>query len=52
MENFISNLILKEIRKINKFPKIKILVSGLTYKANVSDLRNSLAIKIFLNIKK
>ncbi len=52
MENFITNLIIKKISKINKFPKKKILVSGLTYKANVSDLRNSLAIKIFLNIKK
>jgi UDP-N-acetyl-D-galactosamine dehydrogenase len=52
MENFITNLILKKISKINKFPTKKILVAGLTYKPNVSDLRNSLAIKIFLNIKR
>jgi len=52
MKNFITNLIIKKIREINKFTQKKILVAGLTYKPNVSDLRNSLAIKIFLNIKK
>ena len=50
MVSFITKLILKDINKIkNKKPKI--LISGLTYKPNVPDTRNSLAIEIFNNIK-
>ena len=35
-----------------KSKKKKILFCGLTYKENVSDLRNSLSLKIFREIKK
>ena len=43
----------KEIlNKINKIKNKKILLCGLTYKANVSDIRNSLALKIFENLSK
>ena len=48
MVNFILNLILKKLKnKMNK----KILVAGLTYKQNTSDIRNSLALKIFQKLK-
>ena len=53
MKNFIFNIVNEEIKKKN--PEIKnkkILVAGLTYKANVSDPRNSLAIKIYKKLKK
>ncbi len=49
LKTFIINKIQKEIK--NK--KLKnILILGLTYKANVSDIRNSLALDIFKNLKK
>ncbi len=48
MTNFIFKLINKEIKTTNK----KITVLGLTYKPNVSDIRNSLALKIFYKLKK
>jgi len=52
MEKFI----ISEIKqKINKFKiaknKIKILIVGVTYKKNVCDIRNSLPLKIFINLK-
>jgi len=40
----------KILEKIKKIENKKILICGLTYKANVSDTRNSLALKIFKNI--
>ena len=48
MKNFIISLIKKKLNtyKIN-FLKDKIVFAGLTYKKNVSDLRNSHALKIF-----
>ena len=49
MENFVYKRILD---KIKKFKKRKILICGLTYKQNVSDLRNSLAFSIFKKLKK
>ena len=51
MVSFVTKMILKDIKKIKKV-KPRILISGLTYKPNVPDTRNSLAIKIFNNIKK
>jgi UDP-N-acetyl-D-glucosamine/UDP-N-acetyl-D-galactosamine dehydrogenase len=40
------------IKKIAKAKAKKILVCGTTYKANVPDIRNSLSLNIYLNIKK
>lgn len=40
------------INKIKKIKNKKILLCGLTYKANVSDTRNSLALKIFENLSR
>ena len=49
----ISHFIQKEIEiKIKKNNLKKILILGVSYKANVSDLRNSLALKIYHNLKK
>ena len=49
----ISHFIQKEIEiKIKKNNLKKILILGISYKANVSDLRNSLALKIYQNLKK
>jgi len=52
MTNFTFNLINKEIKRKTEKKNIKISVAGLTYKPNVSDLRNSLALKIYKKIKK
>ena len=40
----------KIFEKMKKIKNKKVLICGLTYKANVSDIRNSLALKIFKNI--
>ena len=49
MVNYVENKIMYEVKKRN----IKtILLSGLTFKKNVSDIRNSLSLKIFKNLKK
>ena len=49
MENFIF----KEIKKIiRNFKKPQILISGITYKKDVADIRNSLPLNIFLNLRK
>jgi UDP-N-acetyl-D-mannosaminuronate dehydrogenase len=40
------------INKIKKIKNKKVLLCGLTYKANVSDTRNSLALKIFENLSR
>ena len=52
MEAFIFDKIYKKISEINKNTKKKIVIAGLTYKPNVADLRNSLAIKIYRKLKK
>lgn len=52
MENFIFKLIKKEIGENIKIKNKKIAVIGLTYKPNVSDIRNSLALKIFNKLRK
>ena len=49
MENFIF----KEIKKIIKsLKKPQVLISGITYKKDVADIRNSLPLNIFLNLRK
>ena len=44
--------IINDIKNIKVQKNIKILIAGLTYKPDVPDLRNSLAIDIFKLIKK
>ena len=51
MEKFILRKIVSKISKFNNLRK-KIAVIGLTYKPNVADLRNSLAMNIFKSLKK
>jgi|TARA_B110000438_G_C15806212_1_gene647470 UDP-N-acetyl-D-galactosamine dehydrogenase len=51
MEAFIFEKIYKKILDIKKIKNKKIVIAGLTYKPNVADLRNSLAIKIFRKLK-
>ena len=49
MQDFVYKQILN---KVKKFKNRKILICGLTYKQNVSDLRNSLAFAIYKKLKK
>ena len=49
MENFVYQSIIK---KINFFNCKKILIAGITYKANVADIRNSLALNILIELQK
>lgn len=49
LQTFIEKSIIK---KIIKQKAKKILICGITYKANVPDIRNSLSLNIYLNIKK
>lgn len=49
MENFVYKSIIK---KINSFNCRRILIAGVTYKANVADVRNSLALNIYKRLKK
>ena len=51
MEKFVLNKIYSEIKKIKK-RNAKILVAGICYKAEVSDIRNSLPFSIFKKLKK
>ena len=52
MEHFVFSLIHSKLLKIKKLKTKKILVAGLTYKPNVADLRNSLALKILIKLRK
>ena len=52
MEKFIFKKIFETIHKIKNRNQKKIVVAGLTYKPNVADLRNSLALKIFKKLKR
>lgn len=52
MEDFIYSKIYKKIFNSKKNSFKKIVIAGLTYKPNVSDLRNSLALNIFKRFKK
>tara|TARA_Y100000816_G_scaffold292631_1_gene289347 strand:- start:4906 stop:6099 length:1194 start_codon:yes stop_codon:yes gene_type:complete len=47
---YLKNELIKKLKKI-KLKRKKILFCGLTYKKNVSDLRNSLSLKIYKKIK-
>tara|TARA_B110000858_G_C17792387_1_gene470618 strand:- start:796 stop:2031 length:1236 start_codon:yes stop_codon:yes gene_type:complete len=50
MEVMLTKIISDKIKK-NKY-KNKILISGITYKKNVPDTRNSIPLNIYLNLKK
>ena len=50
MTKIIANKIKKEIKNKN-LEKKKILICGLTYKKDVADIRNSLSLKIYKEIK-
>ncbi len=52
MVNFVTKKILIKLNKVKNIKNKKILILGLTYKKNVADTRNSLAIKVFRNLKK
>ena len=53
MSKYIVSYLKKELKKINKnIFNAKILLVGLTYKENVSDIRNSLALDIYRHLKK
>ena len=52
MKNYVISEILKCIKKNKLNNKVKILILGISYKYGVSDLRNSLGLKIFNNLKK
>jgi len=52
MAKVVENKILDEIKKINFKEKKRIIICGLSYKKDVADLRNSLALKIYKNIRK
>ena len=52
MKNYVINEIFKCIKKNKLNKKTKILIAGISYKYGVSDLRNSLNLKIFEKIKK
>ena len=54
MKTFINDKIINSIKKFNKLNKRKpcLAICGLTYKNDVADIRNSLALEIYLKIKK
>ena len=52
MANTVRKEIIYKLKKYDPNNNKKILVCGLTYKENVSDLRNSLPLKIFKDLKK
>ena len=52
MEKFIYKNIYEKILRIKKSNHKKIVIAGLTYKTDVSDLRNSFALEIFKKLKR
>ncbi len=52
MEEFILKKIISDIKKIKNYKKSKIVVLGLTYKPDVPDYRNSLALNIYQKLRK
>ncbi len=52
MEQFILKQVILELKKLESYKKKKITVMGLTYKSNVPDHRNSLAVNIYRKLKK
>ncbi len=51
MQQIIKKNIQNKLKKIDPNKNKKILICGLTYKKNVADLRNSLPLKIFKDLK-
>ncbi len=51
MEEIIRKKIKKKLNSIDPNNSKKVLICGLSYKKNVADLRNSLSLKIFNNLK-
>ena len=52
MSNFFYKKILKKLKNIKNISYKKIIILGITYKKNVSDLRNSLALEVYKRLKK
>lgn len=52
MVDFVTSKIFKKLKNISNLSEKRILVLGLTYKKNVADIRNSLAIKVLKKLKK
>ena len=58
VNNKLKNFIYNEIKKIiisyeKKYKKnYRVLISGITYKKNVADIRNSYALEIYMKLKK
>ena len=52
MGTIVKKEIIKKLEKIDPKKNKKILFCGLTYKKNVADLRNSLGLKIFQDLRK
>jgi UDP-N-acetyl-D-mannosaminuronate dehydrogenase len=52
MSNFFYNKIFKKLKNIKNISHKKIIILGITYKKNVSDLRNSLALEVYKRLKK
>ena len=52
MATIVKKEIIKKLKKIDPKKNKKILFCGLTYKKNVADLRNSLGLKIFQDLRK
>ena len=52
MEEFIIKKIISNLKEIDQLKKRKIVIMGLTYKSNVPDYRNSLAVNIYKKLKK
>ena len=52
MPNYVSNKVVNELAKKNlKFRDSKIIILGLTFKENVSDIRNSKMIEVYKYLK-
>ena len=52
MEQFVLRKIILKLKKIKNYKKKQITIMGLTYKSNVPDYRNSLAVDIYKKLKK
>lgn len=52
MAKVVEKKILNKIQQINLKNKKRIIICGLSYKKDVADLRNSLALKIYKNLRK
>ena len=52
MPTIVKKEIIKKLERVDPKKNKKILFCGLTYKKNVADLRNSLGLKIFQDLRK